>query len=80
MGNRIKDLSAWGASSSPRVAQVSSELFWGSRKEKIMGIINVIRTVKELHKKDIVMVRGGKFIYVYGKDAVIVSYMYNYQI
>lgn len=45
-----------------------------------MGIINVMRTVKELHKKDIVMVRGGKFIYVYGKDAVIVSYMYNYQI
>jgi len=34
-----------------------------------MGIINIIRTVKELHKKDVVMVRGGKFIYVYGKDA-----------
>ncbi|MBE5822043.1 MAG: hypothetical protein E7311_05620 [Clostridiales bacterium] len=45
-----------------------------------MGIINIIRTVKELHKKDVVMVRGGKFIYVYGKDAVIISYMYNYQI
>lgn len=45
-----------------------------------MGIINIVRTIKELHKEDIVMIRVGKFLNVYGKDAVIISYMYNYQI
>ncbi|MBE5821693.1 MAG: hypothetical protein E7311_03785 [Clostridiales bacterium] len=46
-----------------------------------MGIINIVRIIKELHKEDIVMIRVGKFLNVYGKDASqIISYMYNYQI
>lgn len=36
-----------------------------------MGIINIIRSIKQIHKKDIILVRIGKFFYSYGKDAYI---------
>lgn len=45
-----------------------------------MGIISVIKNIKEIHKKDVIMVKIGNFYYSYGKDAYIISYMYKYKI
>lgn len=45
-----------------------------------MGILNIVKTVKEIHKKDIVFVKIGKFYQVYGKDAYIISYLFDYKL
>lgn len=37
-----------------------------------IGILNIVKTVKEIHKEDITIVKIGKFYQVYGKDAYIV--------
>lgn len=45
-----------------------------------MGIINIIRSIKQIHEKDIILVRIGKFYYSYGKDAYILSYLFQYKL
>lgn len=45
-----------------------------------MGILNIVKTVKEIHKEDIVFVKIGKFYQVYGKDAYIISYLFDYKL
>lgn len=44
-----------------------------------MSIVDNIRTIKKIHIKDIAMVQVGKFIYAYGKDAYIMSYVFDYK-
>ena len=45
-----------------------------------MGIINMIKNIKQIHPKDIILVEVGKFYYAYGKDAYILSYMFQYKL
>ena len=45
-----------------------------------MGIKNVIEVAKQVHKEEIVFVKIGKFYQVYGKDAYIVSYLFEYKL
>lgn len=45
-----------------------------------MGVINMIQTIKQIHREEIVFVRVGTFYQVYGKDAYIVSYLFDYKI
>ena len=45
-----------------------------------MGIIRIVKTAKEVHKNDIILVKIGKFYQVYGKDAYIISYMFDYKL
>ena len=45
-----------------------------------MSIVDNIRTIKKVHIKDIAMVQVGKFIYAYGKDAYIMSYVFGYKV
>lgn len=45
-----------------------------------MGIINMIQTMKLVHKLDIVLVKIGNFYQVYGKDAYIISYLFGYKL
>ena len=45
-----------------------------------MGIINMIQTIKLVHKLDIILVKIGKFYQVYGKDAYIISYLFGYKL
>ena len=45
-----------------------------------MGVINMIRTIKEIHKEDIVLIKVGTFYNVYGKDAYIISYLFGYKL
>ena len=45
-----------------------------------MGIINMVHTIKTVHPEDVVMVSIGSFYYLYGKDAYIISYLFNYEL
>ena len=45
-----------------------------------MSVENSIRLVKKVHPENIVMVKIGNFYHVYGKDAYIFSYVFNYKI
>lgn len=45
-----------------------------------MGIINVVKNIKQIHPKDIILVNLGKFYYAYGKDSYILSYMFKYKL
>ena len=45
-----------------------------------MGIINMVKNIKEIHPKDILLIKVGTFYYTYGKDAYIVSYLFNYKL
>ena len=45
-----------------------------------MSIIETVKTIKKVQNQDIILVQVGKFIYVYGKDAYIISYIFKYKI
>ena len=45
-----------------------------------MSILNIVKTVKEIHKEEIIFVKIGKFYQVYGKDAYIISYLLDYKL
>lgn len=45
-----------------------------------MGIINIVKNVKEIHNKYVVLVKVGNFYYCYGKDSYIISYLFKYKI
>ncbi len=45
-----------------------------------MAVTELIRDIKQVHPNDIIMVKIGKFYHVYGKDAYIISYIFNYQL
>lgn len=45
-----------------------------------MSILTMIKGIKQIHSKDIVFVKLGKFYYCYGKDAYIISYFFEYRL
>lgn len=45
-----------------------------------MSIITMIKEIKQIHNKDIVFIKLGKFYYCYGKDAYIISYFFGYKL
>lgn len=45
-----------------------------------MGIVRIVKTIKQIHKTDITLVKIGKFYHVYGKDSYIISYFFGYKI
>ena len=45
-----------------------------------MSVGTIIKSVKQIHKEDIVLVQMGKFYYVYGKDAYILSDLFGYKL
>lgn len=45
-----------------------------------MGIINIVKNVKELYPKYVTIIRVGSFYYCYGKDCYIMSYLMKYKI
>lgn len=45
-----------------------------------MGVIKMVSTIKKIHPDSILLVEIGKFYYVYGKDAFILSYMFKYKL
>lgn len=45
-----------------------------------MGIINIVKNVKEIHKDYVVFIKIGNFYNCYGRDAYIISYLFGYKI
>ena len=45
-----------------------------------MSTVNMIETIKKIHKEDIVLVKVGTFYTAYGKDAYIISYIFGYKL
>ena len=45
-----------------------------------MGTVNMVRTIKRVYQSCVVLVKIGNFYHVYGKDAYIFSYLFNYKI
>lgn len=45
-----------------------------------MSAITMVQVIKEVHKTDIALVKIGEFYHVYGKDAYIVSYLFEYKL
>ena len=45
-----------------------------------MGTLIMIKTIKEIHPKDLLLVKIGDFYDVYGKDAYILSYLMGYNL
>ena len=45
-----------------------------------MSILMMVKGIKQIHNKDIVFIKIGKFYYCYGKDAYIISYFFEYKL
>ena len=45
-----------------------------------MATITMIKTIKQIHPKDVVFVKIGDFYHVYGKDSYIISYLMGYKL
>ena len=45
-----------------------------------MGLINIVKNVKSIHKEDLTLVRVGNFYNCYGRDAYILAYLFDYKI
>ncbi len=45
-----------------------------------MGVVNIVKTIKQVHQSCVVLVKIGNFYNVYSKDAYIFSYLFNYKI
>lgn len=45
-----------------------------------MAIITMIKAIKRVHPEDVALVKIGEFYHAYGKDACIVSYLFDYKL
>ena len=45
-----------------------------------MSVVNMIKTVKRIHADDVVLVKIGEFYHAYGKDACIMSFVFDYKL
>ena len=45
-----------------------------------MSVIDTVKVIKKTQTTNIIMIKIGKFIYSYGKDACIISYIFKYKI
>lgn len=45
-----------------------------------MSVVNMAKNIKEVHPEFVVCFKVGSFYHVYGKDAYIMSYLFNYNI
>ena len=45
-----------------------------------MSVVNMAKNIKEIHPNDLVIYKVGAFYNSYGKDAYILSYLFEYRI
>ena len=43
-----------------------------------MGVVNMAKHIKEIHPQHVICFKVGNFYNCYGKDAYIISYLFNY--
>ena len=46
----------------------------------IMGVINIAKTIKKIHIKDIVLIKIWSFYYAYDRDLYILSFLFSYRL
>lgn len=44
-----------------------------------MSLENMVRSIKEVHRDDVALIKIGTFYHAYGKDAYIISYLLGYK-
>lgn len=44
-----------------------------------MSVLNMAKNIKEIHPEFVALFKVGSFYHAYGKDAYIMSYLFNYQ-
>lgn len=44
-----------------------------------MSIENMVQTIKQIHKQDVVLIKVGTFYHAYGRDSYILSYLFGYK-
>ena len=42
--------------------------------------MSIVKNIKQIHPEYVVLIKIGKFYYSYGKDAYIISYIFNYKL
>ena len=45
-----------------------------------MATLTMIKTIKQIHPKDLALVKIGDFYHTYGKDSYILSYLMGYKL
>ena len=45
-----------------------------------MAIITMIKSIKQIHPKEVMLVKMGDFYHAYGKDSYILSYLMGYKL
>lgn len=45
-----------------------------------MSVVKIIKTMKEVHKDYLMLVKIGVFYHAYGRDAYILNYLFDYQL
>lgn len=45
-----------------------------------MGIITMVKNIKQIHDKEVLFIKIGKFYYCYGRDSYIISYFFDYKL
>ena len=45
-----------------------------------MGVLSIIKAIKQVHSTEIILVKIGDFYHVYGKDAYILAYLMQYKL
>lgn len=45
-----------------------------------MSMITVLKPIKQIHEKDIVLIKIGGFYHAYGRDSYILSYLFDYKL
>ena len=45
-----------------------------------MSVINMVENIKKIHPSTIIFYEIGTFYYIYGKDAYIISYIFDYKL
>ncbi len=48
--------------------------------ENVLSIVRIIKNIKEIHEKDILLIKQGSFYHSYGRDAYIISYLFDYKL
>lgn len=51
-----------------------------ARKVEIMSVINMAKSIKQVHPDSLICYKVGNFYHSYGKDAYILSYLFDYKI
>lgn len=45
-----------------------------------MAILTIVKEVKQVHPKELALVKVGNFVHSYGKDSYILSFLFGYKI